>query len=428
MLQQGIIKHIQTYQKGYFPTDNVIMMNVEFGMANQFSIDLSVNTKRGQRQKVQEGWLPHKAPIGYLNNKHNLPDLQPIYKDEERFFIIKKLWQILLKEHCSIEKIKKIADDIGLRNSSGKKLARSSYYELFKNPFYYGSFTWQGIVYEGKHEPMITKKEYDLAQAIIAGKNKPKGKDREFAFRGVLRCGECGAMITAEYKTKKQKNGNIHHYTYYRCTKRINPKCTQKTIREEKLEKQIVDVLDNITIPQEFHNWAIKYLKEEHEEEQESRNKIIISYQKALKACTNKIDTLFNMRLNEEIEAEEYSYQKNKLKEEKSKYEELLNDTNNRVFTWIDEAEKLLEFAEKAKERFENGDLKTKGKILSLLGSNLLLKNKVLSIKLNPVFEMLKKVAPEVRDLHLRLEPQKSIDNKGYVDSLNTEYKNWGMI
>jgi DNA invertase Pin-like site-specific DNA recombinase len=68
MLQQGVIHHIQTFQRAYCPTDNVLMMQLEFGMANQFILDLSVNTKRGMRKKVEDGWFPHKPPIGYLSN------------------------------------------------------------------------------------------------------------------------------------------------------------------------------------------------------------------------------------------------------------------------------------------------------------------------------------------------------------------------
>ena len=71
LLQKGIIKHIQAFDRGYFPEDNVLLMNVEFGMANQFILDLSVNTKRGQRAKIQEGWIPHKQPVGYINNIYN---------------------------------------------------------------------------------------------------------------------------------------------------------------------------------------------------------------------------------------------------------------------------------------------------------------------------------------------------------------------
>jgi DNA invertase Pin-like site-specific DNA recombinase len=47
LLQKNIVKHIQTYGKEYLPTDNVIMVYIEFGMSNQFSNDLSVDVKRG---------------------------------------------------------------------------------------------------------------------------------------------------------------------------------------------------------------------------------------------------------------------------------------------------------------------------------------------------------------------------------------------
>lgn len=426
MLQQGHIKHIQTFQRSYYPTDNVIMMNVEFGMANQFVLDLSVNTKRGQRQKIQDGWLPHKPPIGYLNNKYNLPDKQPIFRDEERFDLIKKLWDLLIEKGYSVEKISKIANDMGLRTEKGKPFSRSKFYTLFKNPFYYGCFTWNDEIYQGRHELMITKEQFDLAQAIIAGKNKPKGQERDFAYRGVMRCGECGAMITAEYKIKKQKNGNEHKYIYYRCTKRVNPDCTQKTLREDNLEEQIVNVLDKINIPKEFHEWAMKYLKEEHEKEQEDRGSILKSQQKALDDCVKKLDVIFDMRLNGEISPQEYSKKKENLVNEQLRLEELLADTNNRVRSWLTTADKLFSFAETAKQRFENGDMQTKKDILSCLGSNLTLKDRILSINLNPVLGIVGKVAPEIRELHIMLEPQKDQLNQGDYEDLYSKNVKWG--
>jgi len=58
MLQRRVIKHILTADRSYYPEDNVLLMNVEFGMANQFVRDLSRNTKRGLKAKVEKGWLP----------------------------------------------------------------------------------------------------------------------------------------------------------------------------------------------------------------------------------------------------------------------------------------------------------------------------------------------------------------------------------
>src|SRR3989344_4510209 len=68
LLQQGVIAHIQTHDRSHFPNDNVLMMSVELGMANEYIRQLSANTARGLRQKARQGTYPGLAPIGYLND------------------------------------------------------------------------------------------------------------------------------------------------------------------------------------------------------------------------------------------------------------------------------------------------------------------------------------------------------------------------
>ncbi len=221
MLQQSIIRHIQTFQRGYHPADNVLMMNLEFGMANQFVIDLSANTKRGQRAKIQDGWLPHKPPVGYANNYYNQPDKPPIYPDPYSFSFMKKLWGILLEKRCPVDTLFDIAQNMGFKEDRGIKLTRANFYRLFRNPFYYGAFLWNGELYQGKHEPMITKAEFNIAQDIISGRATTQAKRHAFAFTGLIRCAECGASITAEEKSRPLKNGGANYHTYYRCTRRI---------------------------------------------------------------------------------------------------------------------------------------------------------------------------------------------------------------
>lgn len=402
LLQQSIIKHIQTYQREYFPTDNVLMMNLEFGMANQFVIDLSVNTKRGMRNKVNEGWYPHKPPLGYVNNKYNLPDLPPIYKDTDSFALMKQLWDTLLEKKCSISTLYQKALDIGLVTDKKKPIARSKFYTLFQNPFYYGYFKWKWELYPGKHEPMINKAEFDFVQEIISG-NKPSSfNNHVFAFTGMMRCGECGASITAENKTKHQMNGNTHHYTYYRCTKKIKPDCSQKTIRDTELEKQIIETLDKIEIPSGFHKWAIKYLKEEQSKETVDREEILKSQQKGLGVCKMRLNSLFEMRINGEIDASEYVQRKEKLTEEKQRFEQLIVDNNHRFDTWLDNAEALFSFAETAKQRFESGNLVVKREILACLGSNLILLDRKLNIRLQEPLSVFAKYSPELKALRNR--------------------------
>jgi len=68
-LQHETIKEIKTPFSSYMPSDNVLMMTLEFGMSNQYSRDLSRDVKRGNREKLEQGSWPGRAPFGYVNNK-----------------------------------------------------------------------------------------------------------------------------------------------------------------------------------------------------------------------------------------------------------------------------------------------------------------------------------------------------------------------
>jgi hypothetical protein len=117
------------------------------------------------------------------------------------------------------------------------------------------------------------------------------------------------------------------------------------------------------------------------------------------------------MRLNHEIEPEEFTQRKNDLLKEKAHFMDLLNDAQDRANTWLERADNLFSFAKTAKTRFENGTITEKKEIIQALGSNLLLKDKNLFIKLSRPFEILKALAPEVRVLNCIFEPVSPYDN-----------------
>ena len=416
MLQQGIIQHIQTFGRSYYPADNVIVMAVELGMANQFIRDLSVDTKRGLKTKAERGWYPAFATLGYMNNPFKRKGEKEIIKDPERYDLVRKMFDLILTGNYSPPQIRKIIiEDWALKNKQGKKIARSTVYRILSDTFYYGEFEYpkeSGNWYQGKHEPMISREEYDKIQILLGKKNRRRPQKHTFAFTGIIRCGECGAMITAENKIKRQKNGNVHHYTYYHCTKRKKPNCSQKIITKEKLESQIEELLRQIEIPKEFKNWALNILKQENEKESRDRNQILSSQQKAYNSCVKKLDGLIDMRANKEITEEEFLKKKSEILKEKGRLKELIGDSDKRVDNWIDEATKIFTFAELARLKFKNGTLEEKKAILSALGSNLLLRDGKLDILMQKPLLCIKKAVPEVNKIHNRLEPLKNSENE----------------
>ncbi|MBI4652125.1 recombinase family protein [Candidatus Desantisbacteria bacterium] len=365
MLQEETIKHIVTFEKDYFPGDNILLMVLEFGMANQFIIDLRKNVKRGIRHKLEKGILPGLAPIGYLNRtdaNHN----KIIVKDPERFELVKKMWELLLRSD-GIEKISAIAtNELGLRTKgrkdTGKKpLSLSRVYAMFSNPFYAGIIRrkqdGESKEYKGIHEPMITLTQFEEAQYILGRKDRPRSKTHEFAYTGIMRCGECGSMITAEEKTKCQKNGNVHHYTYYHCTKRKKGVlCKQLPVKMEEIENQILAYLEKIFIPNKFRDWAIKYFDEVKDDDKKESRNILESQKLSLEKTDCALKRLTDLLLEGVFDKEEFSQKKQELSRKKWQLEEKIQQNNNNLQKWLEPIKNMIFFANQAKNWFVSGN------------------------------------------------------------------------
>ena len=136
------------------------------------------------------------------------------------------------------------------------------------NPFYIGLFKWSGEVYEGRHEAIISKSLFDKVQDVVSQRNhqwiNAKVDRLSKPFLGLLRCGECGMSITADFKVKHYKNGLCGYFNYYRCTKKNKlVKCSQSNVRDIDLESQLTTLIKKYALK---NAWAIKMNKRLDEE------------------------------------------------------------------------------------------------------------------------------------------------------------------
>jgi hypothetical protein len=80
----------------------------------------------------------------------------------------------------------------------------------------------------------------------------------KFAYRRRDSCPRCHVA------TEKMTNAKFLRYTYYHCTKRKHPECSQECLSDTELEQQIDQYLAHIQISEKFKEWAVKYLHELH--------------------------------------------------------------------------------------------------------------------------------------------------------------------
>lgn len=385
------------------------MMHLEFGMASQYSRDLSVNVKRGNKKRLEEGWWNGPAPLGYLNNSDKYGD--PIINDPNRFHLVQKMWNLMLTGQYTVPQLLKIVNEEWRfrthqrGKTGGKSVSRSGLYGVFNNPFYYGFMKRGNIEAWGKHTPMITKEEFDIVQKRLGRFGVSRAQKKSFAFRGMIKCGACGYTIIPEHTLNRHQK----LYTYYHCDKRLKKvhakKCTQKSIRLENLENQIIDALGKIEIPDDFKHWAIEYLNQVNDTEIKDRKQHYHQTEKQYRSFQDDIDKLTRMRLRELINDEEYLREKSVLLKEKQRLKEILDGVEHRANTWLELSIKTFEFAKNAKTWFKQASLSEKTEILSAIGSEFVLQDRQLEIHWSRPFEIIKENIEGIKQSPKVLEP-----------------------
>lgn len=247
LMDQGKLLHIRTYSQTFTnnPNEKFLLM-ILCSQAKLENDNKSINVKRGIRTKCEMGWRPGVAPLGYINRAFG--GVKDIIPDPERYEMITEMFRRAGQENWSGRRLKSWLDEENFTNRAGKKVTLSQILVMLKNPFYYGEFQYpeepDGKWYKGAHKPLISKELFELVQET-RGLIKGKWGQKQFAFRGLLECGTCGAGVTGEDKFKRIKSdGSVRRYVYYRCTKKKDSSCPEKYIGEVELTKVILQHIE----------------------------------------------------------------------------------------------------------------------------------------------------------------------------------------
>lgn len=415
--------------------DTIILMYLEFGMAQKYVDDLSRSVKRGLRTKVEKSWYPGVAPFGYLNNTTKEKGEKDVVPDPDRFALVRRMWDLMLTGVYTPPQILGIANTTwrlrtrSMRKIGGNPLARSAIYRIFSDPFYYGWFEYprgSGQWFKGTHVPMITQGEFERVQALLHRNGNPRAVAHSFPFSGLIQCGHCGATVTAEEKHQLicsvcrlkfvprgkegcpacgtpivgMQNPTILDYTYYHCTKRRDADCPERSIEAAALEQQIEDYLSHIEIAPRVLDWMRNYLRKYHEQETAGRVDIRRAHERAYEDCCKRLNNLIRLKTSpsnatgELLSDEEYARQRHELLREKERLETGLPDPDQDARRGVDRSDRLFVFAHAARSTFSEGDPATKRGIVVAVGSNLTLRSKTLTIEAKTSFRILETSFP----------------------------------
>ncbi len=351
------------------------MLSIAFGQSKYYVDNLSENTKRGLRQKVRRGERPGLAPFGYINDVRT----KTVIVNKRQAPVIVEAFELYAKGASRLEDIAAFLASKGIITSSGKQFPKDQVKRLLTNPFYYGHFRYAGEVHEGKHTAIMSKKLFDQVQAAIAKRGRPqKGATAPQVFCGVLRCATCNLAITAEKKIKHQKNGNVHEYVYYRCTRKHKSiKCAEPPITEPELAAQLSNILQGYALPKSWAQALETMLAEDEKKANEISGVFIADAQTRICNLQGKLQRLLDGYLDQDIDQQIYRTKQGELMSQKKSLEEQIGKLTLASNAWIEPMRQWIKQAVSLKKIAENAEpVAIKDAFLKMDGLNLFLKTK----------------------------------------------------
>jgi DNA invertase Pin-like site-specific DNA recombinase len=188
------------------------MHGIKVLMAKNYIDNLSEEARKGMQEKAAQGIWPTVAPLGYRNLTG--PDGKKIIEpDPETASLIGRLFEWYAAGTFSLREAARKLRAAGLvHRKSGAPVPVSTVHAILRNRLFAGVFEWNGRLYPGTHEPLVSPELWERVQGVLDGRqaNKHRRAKHNFAFSGLIACGHCGCSIVGEIKKQR--------YIYYHCT------------------------------------------------------------------------------------------------------------------------------------------------------------------------------------------------------------------
>lgn len=352
-VKQNLVLHANS------KSDEKFRWDIEIVIAKKTITNLSEEVKKGQKEKINQGWFPGKPPIGYrsIGEKGH----KTYIVDEELRHYIKRAYELYAAGNYSVVTLAELLNSQGLRTRNGKKISRSRLHQLLSESFYYGEFKWNDEIYKGKHEAIIDKELWDKVQDKLHEKNTGTKKPARPLLQGQMHCKHCGGMVS----WYKQKGHTYGHCSYHGKSKYCEGK---KCVREELVEEQIIKIIESIApANKEILKWIEEIIYSEYGNQAEEREKEVRHINRLLKDVRAKKDKVLDAKF---FEGAPMEYCERKLKDcsdEERVLEERMSKLGEKSDSYRDIALMTHELAYKAGEVYEAGTREEKRELFSEL-------------------------------------------------------------
>lgn len=269
------------------------------GFATFYSANLREEVMKGMNQRAANGWLPGRAPYGYLNKPGRDAAIVPCPEAAPK---VQRVFHLYSSGNQTLDSLGDALLKEGILFSSAEhRFPRSTLHRILTDSFYIGRFRWNGIEFHGEHDPIVEESVWNRVQEVLGGRNYGKS---ELPFAGgLIRCAHCDSDITGE---RKKKGGR--EYDYYRCsryTRRdLHPKPPgELRVTGNELGRLLGGLVGRVRLDDpEVGAWFRAVLLESHEQESRYHAQVLSSLQGQYVKIETRLTNLMKSYYQEEID------------------------------------------------------------------------------------------------------------------------------
>lgn len=385
------------------------MHGIKVLMAKNYIDNLSEEARKGMTEKAAQGYWPTLAPLGYRNIRNDA-GRKVIAVDPEIAPMIARLFELCGTGNFSINELAAKARELGLRYRRSGKLvsSTSTIFYILRNRLYTGSYEWDGKLYQGLHDPIVSLEAWELAQEVIDGRSASnvRASPKDFVYTGLMTCGHCGCAMVAEIKKQK--------YIYYHCTG-FKGKCPERYVRQEALDVHFEQMLSRLRLDDEIFGLVQRALRESHGDESRERDEAKARLTAEADKLQERLDTIYLDKVDGRITKEFHDRIATTWREERARAIRGLEHLNNADEAYVDDGVALLDVVRNAHKGFAEMAPEYRRRALNLVLSNCTWANDRLTVEFRQPFGMLEELSRAAFTLGTPNQPQ----NEGF-DSLVT--------
>lgn len=381
-------------------SQEILMWDIKVTLAKNTTANLSEEVKKGQLEKLKQGWLPKEPPIGYRTvideGKRHLHEVDP-----ETAPLVVKGFELYSAPGGTIAGVADQLARLGLKTLRGKPVTKNNIDFMLDNKFYIGTNCWNGVEMPGKQEPIISEELWEAVQLKKHGRDtKPKYKRHAALLRGLVHCEHCGKLIVWQLQKGRY---------YGRCNSRCK---IGKYAREEDVEMGLLDIIRNSTTKKPaVYDWLRSELKGYVQQQNAKANSERTRIQKLITTQQNKQETLYDDRLEGIITIESYKQLSERVQQAATELESELALLNKSTVYVSDSSVKIVSLCTQALALYTNPKTTQdiKREVLAFYFGKVTWDGTTLNVQLSDIAELVVSLGKIAEKAKQKVEPQSDL-------------------